>query len=165
VASLNGDGKAQPLDSTKYSEGSAKVSPDGRWLAFCSNESGKPQVYVQAFPGPGSKTQVSIDGGTDPVWKRTGGELFYRNGESMMTVAVVTGPGFSAARPQELWRGSYSHGMSSSCGGPGLTSSNYDVSADGQRFLMVRDDDVESERSSQIVLVQGWAGELSRLST
>jgi len=54
--------------------------------------------------------------------------------------------------------------MSSSCGAPGLTSSNYDVSADGQRFLMVRDDDVQSERSSQIVLVQAWAGELGRLS-
>ncbi|HMG32601.1 MAG TPA: protein kinase [Blastocatellia bacterium] len=164
VVSLKGDGQAQPLDTTKYAQGSAKFSPDGRWLSYCSNESGKPQVYVQAFPGPGPKTQVSIDGGTDPVWKRTGGELFYRNGESMMTVAVVTEPTFSAGRPQELWKGSYSHGMSSSCGAPGLTSSNYDVSADGQRFLMVRDDDVQSERSSQIVLVQAWAGELGRLS-
>jgi Tol biopolymer transport system component len=165
VVSLKGDGKPQPLDSTKYAQGAPKFSPDGRWLAYCSNESGKPQVYVQAFPGPGPKTQVSIDGGTDPVWRRTGSELFYRNGESMMMVPVKSGPTFSAGRPQELWKGSYSHGMSSSCGGPGLTSSNYDVSADGQRFLMVRDDDVGSETSRQIVLVQSWASELGHLST
>jgi hypothetical protein len=108
--------------------------------------------------------QVSADGGTDPVWRRTGGELFYRNGDSMMVVPVGTASTFSTGRPQELWKGAYSHGMSSSCGAPGLTSSNYDVTADGQRFLMIRDDDIESEISRQIVLVQGWAAELSRLS-
>lgn len=83
----------------------------------------------------------------------------------MMVVPVSTTPAFSAGRPQELWKGNYSHGMSSSCGAPGLTSSNYDVTADGQRFLMVRDDDVEVETSREIVLVQNWAEELRRLSS
>src|SRR5437867_7138530 len=73
-----------------------------RPLAYCSNESGKPQVYVHAFPGPGAKVQVSNDGGTDPVWKRTGGELFYRSGDSMMSVLVSTDATLNAGRPQEL---------------------------------------------------------------
>jgi serine/threonine-protein kinase len=133
-------------------------------MAYCSNESGRPQVYVQAFPGPGPKIQVSNDGGTDPVWRRSGGELFYRNEDSMMAVAVSTTPTFAAGRPQELWNGHYSHGMSSSCGPPGTTSSNYDVTADGQRFLMIKDDDQDRASSKQIVVVLGWSDEVSRLA-
>jgi hypothetical protein len=164
IVALQGDRTPRPLDDSRYAQGSPKFSPDGRWLAYCSNESGKPQVYVQAVPGPGPKTQVSNDGGTDPVWKRTGGELFYRNGDRMMAVEVSIGSTFSAARPRELWKGHYSHGMSSSCGAPGATSSNYDVTADGQRFLMIKDDDQDRATSTQIVVVLGWADELNRLS-
>jgi hypothetical protein len=163
VAHLDGRQEPEVVDKEKAPEGSPKFSPDGRWLAYCSNESGKPQVYVQAFPGPGAKIQISNDGGTDPVWKRGGGELYYRNGDSMMAIAVATAPTFKAGRPQELWKGHYSHGMSTSCGPPGATSSNYDVTADGKRFLMVRDDDQDRATSKQIVVVQGWADELRRM--
>jgi serine/threonine protein kinase len=164
VVPLEGDRTPRPLDNSKYAQGSPKFSPDGRWLAYCSNESGKPQVYVQAFPGPGAKIQVSTEGGTDPVWRRTGGELFYRNGDSMMAVPVSLGPPFDNGRPRELWKGHYSHGMSSSCGPPGPTSSNYDVTPDGERFLMIKDEDQDSATSRQIVVVLGWADELTRLS-
>jgi serine/threonine protein kinase len=164
VVSLQGDGTPRPLDDSKYAQGSPKFSPDGRWLGYCSNESGKAQVYVQAFPGPGPKIQVSNDGGTDPVWKRSGGELFYRNGDSILAVAVSTASTFSAGRPQELWKGHYSHGMSSSCGAPGLTSSNYDVTAEGKRFLMIKDEDQDLATSKQIIVALGWAEELNRLS-
>jgi len=163
VVRLQGDRKPQTLDDSKYAEGSPKFSPDGRWLAYCSNESGKPQVYVQAFPGPGAKIQVSSDGGTDPVWKRNGEELFYRNEDSMMAVRVSTASGFSAGHPQELWKGHYSHGMSTSCGPAGLTSSNYDVTPDGKRFLMIKDEDQDSATSKQIIVALGWADELNRL--
>ena len=164
IARLDGDAKPRPLDETKFAQGSAKVSPDGHWLAYCSNESGKPQVYVQAFPGPGAKIQVSGESGTDPVWRRDGRELFYRNGDAMIAVGVSTASGFSAGRPQELWKGGYSHGMSSSCGQPGLSSSNYDVSSDGQRFLMIKDEDQDSATSRRAIVVLGWADELIRLS-
>jgi eukaryotic-like serine/threonine-protein kinase len=164
IVPLHGGPTPQPLENARYALGSPKFSPDGRWLAYCSNESGKPQVYVQAYPGPGAKIQVSNDGGTDPVWRRSGGELFYRNGDSMMTVAASTVSGFSAGRPQEIWKGHYSHGMSSSCGAPGLTSSNYDVTPDGNRFLMIRDDDQDSTTSTQLVVVQGWADEVGRMA-
>jgi eukaryotic-like serine/threonine-protein kinase len=164
VESLEGDHPSRPFVDTKAPAGSPKFSPDGHWLAYCSNESGKAQVYVQAFPGPGPKTQVSSDGGTDPVWKRTGGELYFRNGDEMMVVAVSTAPTFTAGRPQRLWEGHFSHGMSTSCGPPGATSSNYDVTAAGRRFLMIKDEAPDSAVSKQIVVVLGWADELSRSS-
>ena len=163
VVPLQGENKPRSLDDNKYAEGSPKFSPDGHWLAYCSNESSKPQVYVQAFPGPGPKAQVSNDGGTDPVWRRDGRELFYRNGDSMMAVPVSTTSGFSTGRPQQLWKGRYSHGMSSSCGPPGLSSSNYDVTVDGKQFLMIKDDDQDSATSRQIIVVLDWTDELNRL--
>ena len=82
----------------------------------------------------------------------------------MMAVEVSTTSTFSAGRPKELWNGHYSHGMSSSCGPPGATSSNFDVTADGKRFPMIKDDDQDSATSKQIVVVLGWADELNRLS-
>jgi Tol biopolymer transport system component len=95
VTSLD-DHASHPFADIKAPAGSPKFSPDGRWLAYCSNESGKTQVYVQAFPGPGAKIQVSNDGGTDPVWRRTGGELYFRNGDQMMAVSVSTAATFTA---------------------------------------------------------------------
>ena len=163
VARLDG-GQAEVFAGGKAPAGSSKFSPDGRWLAYCSNESGRPEVYVQAFPGPGPKIQISNEGGTDPVWKRSGGELHYRNGDSMMAVDVSTTAAFTAGRPRELWKGHYSHGMSSSCGAPGATSSNYDVTADGKRFLMIKDEDQDRATSKEIIVVKGWADEVSRLS-
>ncbi len=164
VQSLKGDHESHPFADIKAGAGSPKFSPDGRWLAYCSNETKKPQVYVQAFPGPGAKIQVSSDGGTDPVWKRTGEELYFRNGDKMMAVSVSTAPTFRAGRPRVLWEGHYSHGMSTSCGPPGPTSSNYDVTADGKRFLMIKDEAPDTAYSKQIVVVLGWADEVSRLS-
>jgi hypothetical protein len=107
---------------------------------------------------------VSSDGGTDPVWKRAGDELFYRNGDSMMAVSISAGPSLTNGRPHELWKGHYSHGMSSSCGPAGLTSSNYDVTPDGGRFLMIKDEDQDSATSRQLVVVLGWTDELNRQS-
>jgi eukaryotic-like serine/threonine-protein kinase len=164
VESLEGDHESRPFADIKAAAGSPKFSPDGRWLAYCSNESKKPQVYVQAFPGPGPKIQVSSDGGTDPVWKRTGRELYFRNGDKMMAVAVSTTPAFAAGHPQILWEGHYSHGMSTSCGPPGATSSNFDASADGRRFLMIKDEAPDTAVSRQIIVVLGWADEVNRLS-
>jgi eukaryotic-like serine/threonine-protein kinase len=147
---------------TRFGEGSMKFSPDGRWVAYSSDESGQPEIYVQAFPGPGLKIQVSNAGGTDPVWRRSGGELFYRNDNKMMVVAVVTSPGFKATAPRQLWEGMYSPGNGASCGMPGVSSSNYDVTADGQRFLMVRDED-ESVFSTKIVVVLNWVEQVKAI--
>jgi hypothetical protein len=99
VESLEGNHESRPFVDVKAAAGSPKFSPDGRWLAYCSNETKKAQVYVQAFPGPGAKIQVSSDGGTDPVWKRNGEELYFRNGDKMMAVAVSTRSNLSSGAP------------------------------------------------------------------
>jgi serine/threonine-protein kinase len=163
VLPLKGERKPVPIARTKFLEGSPKFSPDGKWLAYCSNESGRAEVFVQPFPGPGPKIQVSTEGGTDPLWRRTGGELYYRSGDKMMIVEVRTQPTFTAGRPKLLWEGHYSHGMSSSCGAPGVTSFNYDVTPDGQRFLMVKDMH-QDVASNKIEVVLNWTEELKRLA-
>jgi hypothetical protein len=140
-----------PFARSRFAEGSAKFSPDGKWVAYCTNEPGKAEVYVQAWP-QGPITQVSSGGGTDPIWSRDGKELFYRNGDKMMVVEVSTQPTFKASRPVMLWEGRYSHGMSSSCAPAGPTETNYAVSVDGQRFLMVKDAD-QDVTSTRIVVV------------
>lgn len=162
VLPLHGTKTPQPVAHTRFGEGSTKFSPDGRWVAYSSDESGKPEVYVQAFPGPGLKVQISNDGGIDPVWRRSGGELFYRSRNKMMVVAVVTSPQFKASAPRQLWEGTYSQGIAASCGMPGVSSSNYDVTADGQRFLMVRDED-QSVSSTKIVVVLNWVEQLKAI--
>ncbi|RPJ58110.1 MAG: serine/threonine-protein kinase [Acidobacteria bacterium] len=159
---LHGDRKPRPFVKSRFNEASARFSPDGKWVAYCTNESRQNEVFVQPWPGPGPKIKVSSEGGTDPIWRRDGKELFYRNGDKMMAVAVSTAPTFRASKPQVLWEGHYSHGMGSSCGPPGTTEASYDVSADGQRFLMVRDLDQDSI-STQIVVVVNFAEELKRL--
>jgi hypothetical protein len=162
VLPMKGERKPVTVAQSKFAEGSPKFSPDGRWLAYCSNESGRSEIYVQPFPGPGPKIQISSEGGNDPVWRRTGGELYYRNGDAMMVVEVRTNPAFTAGRPRELWRGSYSHGMSSSCGQPGVTSFNYEVTPDGQKFLMIKDA-YRDLASTRVHVVLGWSRELARL--
>jgi hypothetical protein len=118
-------------------------------------------VYVKPYPGPGARVQISSDGGRAPVWARNGQELFYHTipdagGSSvMMAVDIVMGPEIRAAAPRSLFRGDYAH--------PSPVR-NYDVTADGQRFLMVRDDRaplVDEAREIQVVL--NWHEELKRL--
>lgn len=156
------DGVPIAVARSRFREGSAKFSPDGRWVAYASDESGKSEVYVQAFPGPGAKQQVSRDGGIDPVWRRSGGELYYRNGGGMMLVSINTARSLSVSAPTQLWKGEYSSGSGSSCGMPGPASSNYDVTPDGQRFLMVQDD-LSWAPANRIVVVLNWTEELRKL--
>lgn len=163
VLSMDGDRKPRPLVQTNFDEGAPKFSPDGKWVAYCSNESGRAEVYVTPYPGPGARIQVSTDGGSDPVWRRKGGELYCRLGEKMMVVSVATEPKLSLSKPRVLWEGAFMYGTSSSCGGPGVTSTNYDVTADGERFVMIREKDVDSS-ARQVNVVLGWGEELKRLA-
>ena len=140
--------------ATPATEGAGRFSPDGRWLAYVSDESGRPEIYVQPFPGPGGKWQISTDGGTEPAWNPNGRELFYRTGDSMMAVPVTTQPSFSAGRPTVLFRGAY---LASTFP---LTGTTYDVTRDGQRFVMIKD---QATSLTQINVVVNWFEELKRL--
>ncbi len=143
VITMEGDRKPRPFVHTKFAEGASRFSPDGRWIAYTSNASGRNEIYVQTYPGPGAKVQVSSDG------------------DKMMAVEVGKSGGFRASRPRALWAGRYAHGMGSACGPPGTTSSNYDVTQDGQRFLMIKQDEAAPQ---QIYVVLNWTEELKRLT-
>jgi len=151
------DHKATPFLRTPATEGAPAFSPDGRWIAYVSDESasGQPEVYVQPYPGPGGKWQVSTDHGTEPVWNPNGRELFYRRGRRLMAVPVTTQPTFSVGKPAVLFEGDY---VVSEFPATGIA---YDVSPDGQRFLMVKE--VEQPASAtQINVVVNWFEELKR---
>ena len=123
-------GLRTPLLTSRFNEGKARLSPDGRWLAYVSDESGKAEVYVRQFPGPGNTKPVSTDGGMEPVWSPTGRELFYRNGSAMMAVEIGPGSPFRPGPPRRLFQGPSAVG--------GDVAAMYDVSRNGQRFLMIR---------------------------
>jgi len=131
-------------------------SPDGRWVAYLSDESGRQEIYVRPFPGPGGKMQISTEGGTEPMWARNGRELFYRNGDKMMVTAVETQPVFAASKPELLFEAHYETGLSS-------FERDYDVSPDGQRFLMIKGSEQESA-ATQLNVVLNWSDELRRLA-
>jgi eukaryotic-like serine/threonine-protein kinase len=162
ILPLEGDRQPRPFVKTGSAEGAAKFSPDGDWVAYSSMESGRPEIYVQAWPGPGAKIQISSEGGTDPLWRRDGKEIFYRNGPKMMAVAATADSTFHAGKPQMLWSGEYTHGLSSSCGWQGTSRTSYDVSLDGERFLMIKDDD-QGLFATKIIVVVNWAAELHRI--
>ena len=147
------DREASVFLGTPATEGAPRFSPDGRWIAYVSDESGGPEIYVQPYPGPGGKWQISTNGGIEPAWNRNGRELFYRNGERMMAVPIAAQPTFSAGKPTMLFEGDY---LASPFPATGVT---YDVSRDGQRFLMVK----EEASATQINVVVNWFEELKRL--
>ena len=149
------DRKAEPFLRTPSTEGASGFSPDGRWLAYVSDESGRPEIYVQPYPGPGGKWQISTEGSTEPVWNRNGRELLYRSGSKMMAVQVMTQPGFSPGKPTVLFEGEYLTSQFP------LTGVAYDVSPDGQRFLMVKEVE-QATSATQINVVLNWFEELKR---
>ncbi len=138
--------------ATPFFESSPMFSPDGKWLAYVSNESGQFEVYVQSFPGPGGKSLISTRGGLGPRWSADGSELFYRQGQEMMVVPVKLQPTLALGEPKVLFEGSYA--MDNQFNG------YYDVSQDGQRFLMVKE---EQREQDQIRVILNWFEELKRL--
>jgi serine/threonine-protein kinase len=149
------DRDVQPFFESPSLEVVAEFSPDGHWLAYVSDETGRWEVFVRPYPGPGGKRQVSTEGGTEPVWNRNGRELFFRSADKMMVVQVTTQGGFSAATPRVLFEGPYRLS-------PG-TLANYDVAPDGERFLMVEPVGQADSAATQINVVQNWLEELKRL--
>ena len=101
---MTGDRKPRVFLNSRFEEGEARFSFDGRWLAYQSDESGRPEVYVRAFPGPGGKRQISVGGGSEPRWGRGGRGLYYRQGGAVMVVTVTAaGADFVASVPRRLF--------------------------------------------------------------
>ena len=136
----------RPLLQTPASEWGGRLSPDQRWLAYFSDLSGRYELYVTAFPDGGRRWQVSREGGGEVFWSRDGRELFFRNGNQLLSVSVKGGATFDWEPSRVLFEGGYYFG-----GGPGLV--HYDVSPDGTRFLMIEDAGCDVPRLN---VVQGW---------
>ncbi len=142
--------------STPFDEIQAMFSPDGQWIAYVSNETGRYEVYVRPFPGPGGKWQISTVGGNEPRWEPNGRELFYRDGDKMMAVEISMEPEFTASAPHLLFEGPYTRSGTR----PGAP--RYDITPDGQRFLMIKPSEQESS-PVQLNIVLNWFEELKRL--
>lgn len=140
---LGDHGEMRPFKQTAAAERQGSLAPDARFLAYTSNESGHSEVYVEPLPGPGGRWQISLGGGEQPRWLRNGREIVYRNGTKVMSVVVQTQPMFHADKPVELFDRKFDRGGA---------VAGYDVSPDGQIFVMTRS---EHAGPTEIRIVMG----------
>jgi Tol biopolymer transport system component len=150
VLSLSGAPNPSPLVTSAAFDGGAQFSPDGRWIAYASDESGQLEVYLRSYPMSDRKWPVSTHGGTGPRWNRNGREIFYRSGNKIMAADVsVSGHDVVLSAPRVLFDQRYAYGANTAL-------ANYDVSVDGQRFVMVKND----PGASHLNVVLNWFDEL-----
>jgi hypothetical protein len=157
MLSTEGNHQRTALLQGDYLESQPQVSPDGRWIAYISDESHKNEVYVRPFPDVenGKRWQVSTNGGGSPLWSPKGNELFYRRGDDVMAVSIKTDTGFDViGTPRPLFHGPY--------------AAQWDISRpDGKRFLTMkpagtRGEDTGAEGSEKINIVLNWIDELKQ---
>jgi len=167
IVLMSPTGEVHPWLDTKANEAWAEISPDGKTMAYGSDASGQFEVYIQPFPGPGPRWQVSVNGGTSPHWSRTGKELFFihstgkgsakaARAEELCVVDVIPGPPITTGKPRVLFSGQYQM-----LGG--LT--NYDVSTDDQRFLMVQILPLPDVPITRLHVVLNWSDQMHPLPT
>jgi serine/threonine-protein kinase len=156
ILPFEGDCTSRPLIQTRYNEFHPVLSRDGKWLAYASDEMGKWEVFVRPYPSLDSVTRISLDGGAEPLWSRDGTELFYRDetGDKMFAASITTDPELKVGEPELLFEGNYFL-----CSYWGRV---YDISLDGNQFLMVSETEQELDpRHYNVVL--NWFEELKQL--
>jgi Tol biopolymer transport system component len=149
VLPIEGNRKPRTFIKTPFDEWDGRLSPDGHWIAYVSNETGRNEVYVTTFPDPGAKRRVSTDGGHSPVWAPSGKELFYRSERKLTAVAVETGPDLRIGTPRLLFEADFA-----------MDFSSYDITPDGQRFVIIQG---EEKPQAEIRVILNWPEELKRL--
>jgi serine/threonine-protein kinase len=147
IRQLSGNAVPRMVAATAHQEHQARVSPDGKWIAFVTDESGSEQVVVQPFAGTGVRVQVSSNGGSEPLWSRDGSQLFYRGNKKFLAATFATVPTFAVKSRDELFDDRF---VSASA-----PHANYDVSLDGKRFLVL-----EAVEDAQLFVVHNWAVEV-----
>jgi serine/threonine-protein kinase len=144
---LAGERRPVPLLASINDDKEPRVSPDSKWLAYVSNESGREEVYVRSLSGAGGRLPVSNDGGGEPLWSRDGKRLLYRAGARLIAATIATSPSLLVTARETLFEGPFA---------TDLYHPNYDVAPDGRSFVMVR----PVEENRQLVMVVNWIQEL-----
>jgi serine/threonine-protein kinase len=164
MLSMEGKREIKTLLQEKYMEVEPQISPDGRFVAYQSDESGKGEVYVRSFPdvNKGGKWQVSSSGGNSPLWSPDGRELYYRSGDATMAVEVETEPTFKYGNPKTLFKGTYLFGTSGR-----TVATQWDIHPNGKKFLMVKPASSTGAASAaalprKIIIVLNWFEELKK---
>jgi serine/threonine-protein kinase len=148
-------GTPQPLINTRFDEFHPTISPSGRWLAYSSDESGRAEIYIKPYPGPGGAIPVTTEGGREPVWDPSEKELYYRddNGDKLFKVSILTEPAVQIGSPELLFEGRFF--------GSSNWGRNYDISPQGDFFILIEEGEMQS--AAQINVVLNWFEELKRL--
>ena len=156
LLTMSGERKLEPLLSSDFNETNGVISPDGRWLAYQSDQSSQYEIYVRPFPNvEDEQWLISNGGGTQPLWAPDGRELFYLAlGARLMAVGVESEPSFVPGNAEEVFE------TSDFTSGGATSSLTYDISPDGERFLMIKE---SGSDSTEFILVQNWFEELKRL--
>jgi eukaryotic-like serine/threonine-protein kinase len=147
-APLGADGTRQPFSNVNYGAWAPRFSPNGRWVTYVSDESGREEVFVRPFPGPGAPVQISVAGGSHPVWSRDGLRLYYIAGNQMTAATLTPEPTFSVASRDSLFSGAFSTTK--------FSLSSYDVARDG-RILMIKPNDDHL----QLVVTLNWMSDVA----
>ena len=147
AVAVEGDHKPRPIVATPFNQAEASISPDGKWLAYVSDESGQPEVFVQAMNDPNIRGQISSEGGHEPRWARSGNELFFRAKEGLMSAKFAPGSALNPGKPVKLFEDK-------------RTWSGYDVAPDG-RFVVAVDAD-DKATGSQLNVILNWFEELKQ---
>ncbi len=152
---LDGTGKPEPMLPSADRQFDGQISPDGRWMAYASGISGRLEIYVMPFPGPGASQQVSVGGGSEPIWSHDGRVLYFQNREQLMAVDVAPGNPPRFGQPRALYEGRFRRTANG--------NTPWSLSPDGRRFLRVQQ--AEPDRGfDQIDVVLGWADEVKRMA-
>jgi Tol biopolymer transport system component len=151
LLTLDGSGTERMLVGSRFNEVNARVSPDGRWLSYSSDETGTHQVYVQPFPAVDRRFQISTADGNEAVWSRDGRRLFYRGASAMWAVSVAPGSSFEPGLPERLFDDRFSN--------KGFNHTGYDVAPDGRLLVM----GLSSDQPEVLTVVLNWFEELKRL--
>lgn len=146
---MEGDSVPIPLFNGRFNETHPMLSPDGRWIAYASNESGRDEIFVSSFPDLDINIPISIEGGVEPLWAPDGNVIYFRDytGDNLMKVSFTTDPEINVGVPTILFQGKYY--------GSTPWGRNYDLSPDGKHFLMIKVESVESA-ASQINVILNW---------
>ena len=152
LMTVQGDRARRPFLNSPFDESAPRFSPDGRSIAYVSNESGRAEVYFRSVADPARTQPVSNNGGTEPVWARSGRELFYREGDTMMAVSLAgSGADLRVAGRQALFQGEFAKAT--------IDAANYDVMRDDQRFVMIRAEEASAQASLHVLV--NWFGAIA----